>query len=367
MSSASAICPAPATSTPNTTASRISQVIVAIILTLTIALYFWVDSRYPSLLKKLHSGTSIKVSGPIGFDALLPVDPGSPILTRIGRTTVNWIWNNRIGMPFGIGFGAALLTLLPMFPRRRFTSPAANTLLGAFLGTPLGVCANCVAPIGRGLYSAGASSETVLATMISSPLLNVVVLTMAFSLFPLPIALGRLSIPIILLLLIPFITPKTKTASVTLGPECPIYTGPNWLHSSGSTLSLYLRNLARVFLFTVPLMILAGLLGAISAELFPANTIPMQVSVLGIIVVAALGTFVPVPVAFDVGLAFVLMSHGVAMPYVVTLLCTLGGFSIYPFLIVGRTVSWGTAIKIFAAITILGILVGLGTSLAYHG
>jgi len=180
----------------------------------------------------------------------------------------------------------------------------------------------------------------------------------------LPIALMRLLIPVILLLLIPFITPKA-TDAITAS-ECPVYTGPNWLQSSGSTLGLYLKNLGRVVLFTVPLMLLAGVLGATSAELLPTNSIPLQVSVLGIVAVALMGTFVPVPVAFDVGLAFVLMSHGVAMPYVVTLLCTLGGFSIYPFMIVGRTVSWNTAIKLFAAIVILGVLAGLGTSFAYH-
>ena len=232
------------------------------------------------------------------------------------------------------------------------------------MGTPLGVCANCVAPIGRGLYAGGASAETVLATMISSPLLNVVVVAMAFSLFPAPIALVRLAVPVILLAIVPFITPKTALAAEL---NCPIYTGPNWLQSSGSTLGLYLKNLGRVILFTVPLMVLAGFLGAVSAELFPSASIPAQASILGIVVVALVGTFLPVPMAFDVGLAFVLMSHGVAMPYVVALLCTLGGFSVYPFMIVGRTVSWKTAFKLFGAIAMLGILAGIGTLALYRG
>jgi hypothetical protein len=43
-----------------------------------------------------------------------------PLATRIGRTTVHWMWINRIGMTFGLCFGAALLTLLPLLPKRRF-------------------------------------------------------------------------------------------------------------------------------------------------------------------------------------------------------------------------------------------------------
>src|SRR5271169_479918 len=196
------------------------QVAVAALLALSMASYFWIDSRYPALIKKLHVGKSIRVTGAISFDALLPVNPSMPVVVRVGRTTVNWMWTNRIGMTFGVCFGAAMLTLLPLLPRRRFHSAAGNTLFGAVLGTPLGVCANCVAPIGQGLADAGASTHTVLATMISSPLLNVVVLAMAFSLFPLPIALTRLAVPLVLLCLVPLIVPVRNTGlQLALEPE----------------------------------------------------------------------------------------------------------------------------------------------------
>ena len=183
---------------------------VAALLALAMASYFWVDSRYPHLVKKLHSGKAIAVKGAISFDALLPVKPDMPLAVRAGCTTVNWMWTNRIGMMFVIGFRAAMLTLLPLLPRRRFKSAAGNTLFGALLGTPLGVCANCVALIGLGLAESGASRQTVVATMFSSPLLNVVVLAMAFTLFPLPVALTRLAVPLVLLALVTLI-PVKKT------------------------------------------------------------------------------------------------------------------------------------------------------------
>jgi hypothetical protein len=70
--------------------------------------------------------------------------------------------------------------------------------------------------------------------------------------------------------------------------------------------------------------------------------------------------------SFDVAAAFVLMARGVPMPYVVTLLCTLGAFSIYPFLILGRTISWRTALALFVAVMTVGVLAGLGTGVAMH-
>jgi hypothetical protein len=53
----------------------------------------------------------------------------------------------------------------------------------------------------------------------------------------------------------------------------------------------------------------------------------------------------------------------VLLHYVVTLLCTLGAFSIYPMLIMGRSLSWRTAAAKFAAVACLGIVAGVGTSL----
>lgn len=331
----------------------VTQIFVITLLALAMASYFWVDSRYPALLKKLHAGHSVKVSAPITFDAVLPVNPGMPLPVRIARTTGNWLYANRIGMSFGIGFGAALLTLLPMFTRRRFQSSAGNTLLGVVVGTPLGVCANCVAPIGRGLAQAGASPNTVLATMISSPTLNIVVVAMSFSLFPLPVALTKLATVVALIALVPWLAPKpvVDVVCAVASDEGPV----------SSAVVLFLKNLGKMILVTVPLMIVAALLGATAAELLPATSLAVHVTILGIVAVALVGTFLPVPMAFDVAVAFVLMTRGVPLPYVVTLLCTLGVFSVYSALILGKTLSWKSAAKMYGTVVALGILAGVGT------
>jgi len=70
--------------------------------------------------------------------------------------------------------------------------------------------------------------------------------------------------------------------------------------------------------------------------------------------------------AFDVAAAFILMTRGVPLPFVVSLLCTLGAFSVYPVLIVGRTISWKTAARVFAAVMVVGMACGIGTALFQH-
>ncbi len=353
----SSVSAAPALSFPDTPQKRavpLLQIVTAVVLALAMGSYFWVDSRYPSLLKKLHAGKSVKVSAAISFDAVLPVTPDMPLPVRIVRTSGNWLWANRIGMSFGIAFGAALLTLLPMFSRRRMKSALGNTLLGVVTGAPLGVCANCVAPIGRGLVQGGASPNTMLATMISSPTLNVVVLAMVFSLFPLGIAITKLATVIVLLALVPWIVPKTEPHTACELPKS---------ESAVSALTLFLKNLAKMIAITLPLMFVAALLGATLAEMLPAGPMLSQASVLGIVAVALVGTFLPVPMAFDVAVAFVLMSRGVPLPYVVTLLCTLGVFSIYSALILGGSLSWKSAAKMYGAVAGLGIVAGVVTKL----
>ena len=110
-------------------------------------------------------------------------------------------------------------------------------------------------------------------------------------------------------------------------------------------------------------MLLAALLGALVIELVPQNALMVPVSLAGIILVALVGTFLPVPMAFDVIVAYLAMTQGVPLPYVVTLLCTLGIFSIYSFSVVGKTISWKIAGLVYGAVTILGVAAGLLTRL----
>jgi uncharacterized membrane protein YraQ (UPF0718 family) len=334
---------------------------LAVILMVAIAGIFWVDSRYPALMKRYHAGTQLKAAGALTFGTVYQVDRTMPISKRVWRTTVNWLDANRIGMTFSFLFGPAALTFLSMVRRPRTNSRYLNTLFGAAAGLPLAVCTNCVAPIARGLYASGMSTESVLAAMFASPALNVVVLAMTFALFPATVALLKLAT--VLLLIFVFAPAVASRQEPAPAVSCPIEipASESWTQALVSTARSFVKSFWYVFRVAFPLMMLAAVLGALVIELLPAQVLAAQATVGGVILVALVGAFLPVPMAFDVAIAYIAMTKGVPLPYVVTILCTLGIISVFSLSVVGKTISWKVAGAAYATVAALGAFAGLLT------
>jgi uncharacterized membrane protein YraQ (UPF0718 family) len=335
---------------------------LAILLMVAIGGIFWVDSRYPALLKRYHSGTQIKASGALTFGAVYRVDPGMPLAMRVFRTTVNWLDANRIGMTFSFLFGPAALTFLATLPRRRSGSRYLNTLFGAAAGAPLAVCTNCVAPIVRGLYASGVSTESVLATMFASPALNVVVLAMTFTLFPVSVALVKLATVLFLIFAFaPLVAPRQQTEAAAIASPSEFPASETWAQALSNTGRSFLKSFWYVFRVAFPLMIVAALLGAVVIEVLPAQLLFAPVTIGGILLVALVSAFLPVPMAFDVAIAYIAMTKGVPLPYVVTILCTLGIISVFSLSVVGKSISWKIAAAAYSTVVLLGVLAGVLT------
>ena len=334
--------------------------VLTVIVMAVIAGIFWVDSRYPALMKRYHAGTQIKATGALTFGTVYSIDPSMPYATRVWRTTVNWLDANRVGMTFSFLFGPAALAFLGTLRKRRTSSLYLNTLLGTLTGVPLGVCSNCIAPIARGFYASGMSSESVLAAMFASPALNIVVLAMTFTLFPLSLALLKLAtVAFLILAFVPAISRRTAEPAAVMNFAIDVPVSESWSQAVRATAVSYLRSFWTVFRVAFPLMILAAVLGAMAIELIPQSTLARPVSILGIVVVAAISAFLPVPMAFDVAIAYIVMTHGVPIPYVAAILCTLGIISVYSLSVVGKTISWRVAAATYGVVVVLGILAGL--------
>lgn len=335
--------------------------LLAVMLMVAIAGIFWVDSRYPALMKRYHAGTQIKASGALTFGTVYAVNRSMPLAQRVWRTAVNWLDANRIGMTFSFLFGPAALTFLATLPRRRTKSRWVNTLLGAVTGVPLGVCTNCVAPIARGLFASGMSPESVLATMFASPALNVVVLAMSFALFPASVALLKLATVLFLIFAFaPMVASWRKAPEAEVACPIDVPAAETWTQALWSVGRSYGRSFWYVFRIAFPLMLLAAVLGALVAEWLPTQALATaQVKLGGIVLVALVGAFLPVPMAFDVAIAYVAMTRGVPLPYVVTILCTLGIVSVYSLSIMGKAVSWRVAAAAYGTVVALGTVAGV--------
>ena len=346
----------PAVAASSSTRSRT----LSLLLMLAIASVFWIDSRYPALMKRYHAGTQVKASGALTFGTVYAVDRSMPLATRVWRTTINWLDANRIGMTFSFLFGPAALTFLATLRRRRFKSRMLNTLFGALAGMPLAVCTNCIAPIARGLFASGMSTESVLAAMFASPALNVVVLAMTFALFPASVALLKLATVLFLILVFaPLAASRLRPEAAIIPCPIDIPVSETWSQAFAGVARSYAKSFWYVCRIALPFMLLAAVLGALVIEALPAQALIMPVTFSGIVLVALIAAFLPVPMAFDVAIAYVAWTHGVPLPYVVTVLCTLGIISVFSLSIVGKSISWKVAAAAYATVAILGTIAGL--------
>lgn len=351
------------------------RVMFALVMVAVLAALFWTQSRYPALDEKTLMSGAIQLEDPISFDPVFPISAEMPIYERIAKTTVNWLDTNKKGMTFGILIAAAFLTLFGYLQKRSFAGGFSNSVLGLAMGAPLGVCVNCAAPIARGLYSGGLRAETTLSAMIASPTLNVVVLTMVFSLFPFYMAVAKIALSLfVILVAVPLICRllPQEQRQIPLASQLPPASGWDTSNkeSYGRALSGFLmsygKNLWFIVKMTIPLMLLAGLLGAVAGTLLPDSLIlGAGFSLAVLVLVAIVGTFLPVPIAFDVILAGALLSGGLGQGYVFALLFTLGSFSVYSYMIVAGTISARAANLLSACIVVLGVAGGVAAN-AYH-
>jgi len=346
---------------------RVLFVLAVIIAT---ALTFWSGSRYPSLDEKAIMGGSAQLEDPLSFEASIQIQPSDGTFKRIVYTTINWIETNLEGMAFGLMIGACLLTLIGMIPARGHRNGFVNTLIGVAVGAPLGVCVNCSAPVAKGMHDGGARLETTLATMFSSPTLNIIVLTMLFAIFPLYLTVIKLALTLtFILFLMPLLArwvfkeerTLTYDDTVCAVPSTPAPTSDESVLSAIRGAAILIgRNLAYVVIRTVPLMLLAGFLGAVVVHLLPLPTLlDYEPGLLSVATVALIGIFLPVPVAFDIVLVAVLVSAGAPMIYSMTLLFTLGIFSVYPFFIIWNTISPRVAVVLTVVLVGLGLVGGI--------
>jgi hypothetical protein len=182
---------------------------------------------------------------------------------------------------------------------------------------------------------------------------------MTFVLFPMSVALLKLFT--VLFLIFVFVPLAVKRQDTALPIECAIDipVSETWGQALVATIRSYLINFWYIARVALPFMLLAAFLGALVIEILPAKALFVPVSILGIVAVAIVSSFLPVPMAFDVAIAYILLAKGVPLPYCVTILCTLGIVSVFSLLIVGKTASWKIAGAAYATTVALGTAAGL--------
>jgi uncharacterized membrane protein YraQ (UPF0718 family) len=357
--------------------------VIAIIIS-ALAITFWAGSRVPALNEKAAMGTEIDMTT-LGFDIVFQAEADDPVFTKIIYTTINWAATNKKGMTFGVLFASCLMTLFTILKKRNFKGNLSNSALGVMIGAPLGVCVNCAAPIAQGMSARGARLETTLATMMSSPTMNFVVVGMLFSMLPIYLVAIKFAFTLgIILVVVPLLARFVLGREVEQSMACALPAATSgscpipepldplaleamqrWTRAFIWISKEFAKNLWYMIKMTVPLMLLAGFLGSALITVLPweslADIFPAYWGWMGLaslMGVALVGTFLPVPIAFDVLISVTLLAAGMPVKYVMVLLFTLGIYSIYSASIVWQAISKRTAVLLFMAVACFGVLAG---------
>lgn len=333
---------------------------------------FWFASRYPQLFSKAeHVGEALPS---MAFSSqLMKVAADAPIWQRILAATVNWLDSMKIGMTFGVLFGALLHTVLRYYPLKVGKNLYLNSLKGALVGVPGGVCANCAVPVACGVTRGNGRVEVALGFLFSSPNFNPVVVMMTFMALPLAMGITKYAILLlVILVVVPSLIrwlerdkPLTVFSAIDDATTCAITLPPPedcqepFLRVFGELARDFGKHVWMLLKPTITLMLLASVVSATLLVLVPWDSLLSEVTPLRLAFVSLISTFMPVPIALDVMFAAQLQQQGVSAGYVMLFTMTLGTYSIIPSVYLWREVSKPLAVSLFVFFLVLGWVLGL--------
>ena len=341
---------------------------------LLILCIFWFTSRYPSLFSKsAHLGQTVPSMA--YSSEVWKATANTPLWEQILYSALNWLASMKVGMTFGILFGALLHTVLQYYPMKIGKNLYLNSLKGALVGIPMGVCANCAVPAACGLTRGHGRVEVALGFLFSSPNFNPVVVAMTFTALPLAMSLTKYAILLfIILVVVPSLISwleRDKSLSILTTERADMvdYKAVNEALALGRTekflpvmrevLTEYVKNVWMLLKPTVTTMVLASFLAALLIILVPWQQLLAEMTLARLALVSLISVFMPIPIALDVMFANQLQQQGIHAGYVMLFAMTLGTFSIVPATYLWRDVSKKLAVSLFSIFVLIGIIVGL--------
>ncbi len=342
---------------------------VFILAALVLVSSFWFASRYPSLLSKAQH-----------IDGLLPsmtyssvvftVNPDAPAWQQILATMGNWLNGMKVGMGFGVLLGALLHTVLNYYPLKLGSNLYLNSMKGALVGLPAGVCANCSVPVACGITRGAGRVEAALGFLFSSPNFNPVVVMMTFTALPIAIALTKYAVLLLVIavavpLLVRWVerTQNQSAESIADQASCAINLNTPCSQSFSQVVvelgRLYLKHIWGLLRPTAVIMLGASLASSVALIIVPWGELLADVTPLKMAVLSLLATAMPVPIALDVMFAGNLQAQGIPAGYVAMFAMNLGTYSLIPSIYLWREVSRRLSVALFVMFWAIGFGVGM--------
>ena len=357
--------------------TRHNQAAIKSFLLLFLLVLFLLGSRLPSEYAKVAAvQSSWRPEGtvPISFSDRWEVAADASAGVAIALTALNFWRANLIGMTFGLALGGAALSLLltaPAVSRSLGRRGFGGVLLGAALGAPLNLCANCAAVTSEGACSRVRAPEAAYGIVLGSALWNIVGLTTIAALFPPSVIVARIVFSVALTFVaLPLLSRALARGQpvVPSGGDMAVPT-MSWRDAGLAALYDWWQSCVTLASRLLPLMLVATLLAAIARVLIQPLFGPLGGDTPGSITALALaGTIVSIPVLFEIPLAIIVTQLGAGVGGVAALICTAPSIGIFTVIMMARTAGWRLAAALFVATFVLGVAAGaLAHALAVLG
>lgn len=230
---------------------------------------------------------------------------------------------------------------------------------GIAFGIPNVLCTCCAAPLFASLYKKGTPFATALATFITAPSLNIMVLVLSVAFLPWQYAAARIVLGLVAALAVPVIA-----ARMTNAPPPPVNVDEKEEENTPWT-SLgwkWIENAWGIAVLAVPLLILGYFLVGIVQVVLPLQTLaPMlRNGPLEIVATAFIGTVIMIPTFTEISFVSTLVPLGMGSGPAAALLISAPAVSLPSLIVIGRaTRSWRIPIVVGMLVFLLGVTAGL--------
>ncbi|MGC3944423.1 MAG: permease [Chryseolinea sp.] len=311
--------------------------------------------------------------GELGFHEQFPVEHGDAFAVATLKSSANFWAANASGMTFALVIGGAGLSLVLSY--KRISSFLENkgikgAALGSIIGMPLNMCANCSAVASMGINATSGSAESTLGIILGGALFNFIGIATMFTLFDPAVVVSRIVFSLLMILVVvPLVSKSLQSPQQTVLSDKMVNTiscyfpEKTYIQTVIKAFADWLTLTGNLALKLLPLMLLGTLLVALFRVLFP-NEMLEQIasynSFLVIVIVSFIGTFLSIPVLFEIMLGTVLLQLGFANGAIAAMLFTAPSYGMFTMILTREKLG---GLKVPAILIAITFLFGIGTGL----
>jgi uncharacterized membrane protein YraQ (UPF0718 family) len=311
--------------------------------------------------------------GELNFHEAFPVDHHDGFALATVKSSANFWVASATGMTFALVIAGAGLSLVLSYKKISSfleTKGMKGAALGSIIGMPLNMCANCSAVASVGINARSGSAEATLGIILGGALFNFIGIATMFTLFDSAVVVARIVFSLIMILVVVPLVSKNLKRGEQPALKSDLMNAVSCYFPEKTILQTIVKSLEDWLILTgnlafklLPLMLMGTVLVAMFRVLFPNDmlqAIGSYNSTLIIVIISFIGTFLSVPVLFEILLGTVLLQLGFTNGAIAAMLFTAPSYGIFTMILTREKLGGYKVPAILMAVT---FLFGIGTGL----